>query len=123
LLDLARSVSSLIHGLSPCTARLLRGREEARSAGWWGSFEGWRKATPPCEERGAEHGVTSTFQQTMTGEGRAGHGRQRFRDRKRISGRRHDRREARLAEWSGSGTERSAGGAGLGRPEGVWSAG
>jgi len=46
--------------LSPRTARPPRGREEARSAGWWGSFEGWRRATPPCEERGAEHGVTST---------------------------------------------------------------
>lgn len=55
----------------------LMGWEEARSAGWWGSFEGWHKATPPCEERGAKHGATSTSDQTMTGEGRAGHGRQR----------------------------------------------
>ena len=34
--------------------------EEARSAGWWGSFEGWPCATPPCEERGAQHDATST---------------------------------------------------------------
>jgi len=66
-----------IHGLSPRTARPPRGREEARSAGRWGSFEGWRRATPPCEERGAQHDATSTFQQTMTGEFRAGHGRLR----------------------------------------------
>ncbi len=44
-------------------------------------------------------------------------------NRRRRPGRRHDWREVRLAEWSGSGTERSAEGAGLGRPEGVWSAG
>jgi len=49
-----------IHSLSPCTARPPRGREEARSAGWWGSFEGWPCATPPCEERGAQHDATST---------------------------------------------------------------
>ncbi|HOB43275.1 MAG TPA: hypothetical protein PKH75_08820 [Bacillota bacterium] len=56
------------------------GREEARSAGRWGSFEGWLCATPPCEERGAQHDATSTFQQTMTGEFRAGHGRLRSRE-------------------------------------------
>ena len=36
------------------------GREEARSAGRWGPFEGWPCATPPCEERGAQHDATST---------------------------------------------------------------
>ncbi len=44
-------------------------------------------------------------------------------DRKKRSGRRHERWEARLAKWSESGMERSARGAGLGRPERVWSAG
>jgi len=67
----------LIHDLSPCTARPPRGREEARSAGRWGSFEGWRKTTPPCEERGAAARRDEHFQQTMTGEFRAGHGRRR----------------------------------------------
>ena len=95
-----------IHGLSPCTARPLRGREEARSAGWWGSFEGWRRATPPCEERGAKHDVTSTSQQTMAGEFRAGHGRLRS----------HAGREDQADATSGGrrgGTECSAGGATL----------
>jgi len=95
-----------IHGLSPCTARPPRGREEARSAGWWGSFEGWRRATPPCEERGAKHDVTSTSQQTMAGEFRAGHGRLRS----------HAGREDQADATSGGrrgGTECSAGGATL----------
>ncbi len=95
-----------IHGLSPCTARPLRGREEARSAGWWGSFEGWRRAPPPCEERGAKHDVTSTSQQTMAGEFRAGHGRLRS----------HAGREDQADATSGGrrgGTECSAGGATL----------
>ena len=70
---------SLRPGLSPCTARPPRGREEARSAGRWGSFEGWRKTTPPCEERGAAARRDEHFPQTMTGEVRAGHGRLRSR--------------------------------------------
>ena len=65
--------------LSPRTARPPRGREEARSAGRWGSFEGWPCAIPPCEERGAAARRDEHFQQTMTGEFRAGHGRQRSR--------------------------------------------
>jgi len=63
--------------LSPRTARPPRGREEARSAGRWRSVEGWRRATPPCEERGAAARRDEHYQQTMTGEFRAGHGRQR----------------------------------------------
>ena len=54
-----------------------RGREEARSAGRWGSFEGWPCAIPPCEERGAAARRDEHFRQTMTGEFRAGHGRLR----------------------------------------------
>ena len=80
--------------LSPRTARPPRGRNDVpsgtefehrrcggggRRPGGGGPFEGWPCATPPCEERGAEHDATSTFQQTMTGEFRAGHGRLRSR--------------------------------------------
>ena len=69
----------LLYDLSPCTTRPPRGREEARSAGRWGSVEGWPCAIPPCEERGAAARRDEHFRQTMTGEFRAGHGRQRSR--------------------------------------------
>ncbi|GEM_PF-5277279 len=95
-----------IHGLSPRTARPPRGREEARSAGRWGSFEGWPCATPPCEERGAKHDATSTPWQTMTGEFRAGHGRQRSQTG------REDQADATSGGRRG-GTKCSAGGATL----------
>ena len=49
---------SLWPGLSPCTARPPRGREEAEGRAV-GVFEGWC-ATPPCEERGVKHDATST---------------------------------------------------------------
>ena len=84
-----------------------RGGGRRRGApGGGGPFEGWPCATPPCEERGAEHDATSTFQQTMTGEFRAGHGRLRSR-----TGRR-DQADATTGGRRG-GTECSAGGATL----------
>ena len=100
-----------------------RGREEARSAGRWGSFEGWPCAIPPCEEHGAAARRDEHFQVDDDRRVPSRSWSSEIPDRKRRPGRRHDRREVRLAKWSGSGTERSAGGAGLGRPEGVWSAG
>ncbi len=77
--------------LSPLTARPPRGREEARSAGRWGSFEGWRTATPPCEERGAaarrdEHFLADDDRRVPSRSWSS-----EVPDRRRRSGRRHDR--------------------------------
>ena len=92
--------------LSPRTARPRGGGRRREAPGGGGLVEGWHKATPPCEERGAAARRDEHFPQTMTGEFRAGHGRHRT-----LTGR-EDQADA-TTGGRRRGTECSAGGATL----------
>ena len=110
-----RDRSSSFGCISPSTTYRLalpappRGGGRRRGApGGGGSFEGWPCVTPPCEERGA---AARRDEHSPADDDRRGSSRSWSSEnpnRRRRPGRRHDWREVRLAEWSGSGTERSA---------------